>query len=76
MGATGGKLLLRAAVTLVLAAACGGIWWGLGPQLKGTLLAEFGVLVPVLAIFAFLGLAEVALARLLGPEPKSKSDDG
>ena len=59
------RLLAGAVLTVALIAASWGIWTGAEMAVRGTLLARFGYLVPVLAVFAFLSIVEIAIARTL-----------
>jgi len=57
------SVLTGIVVTPALAAMSYGIWWGLTLLTKGTLLGEFRMFVNIVAIFAFLSLAEAVLSR-------------
>ena len=77
MAAGSRPVLIVAGLGAALAAASYGVWWGVGVLAKGTLLEEFRMLVNVLAVFAFLSLAEAVLGRLLGgDEAGDEPSDG
>lgn len=58
------SILIGTVVTSALTAISYGIWWGLTLLTRGTLFGEFRMFVNIIAIFAFLSLAEAILSRV------------
>lgn len=67
------SILIGMVVTPALAAISYGIWWGLTLLTKGTLLGEFRMFVNVIAIFAFLSLADTILSRVFRADSETHS---